>query len=104
MIHDLLLEEEIAEESDFLKPEAAADEDVLRVHTSAWVNKVRSDTLTMSERMKLEIPLSKSTVNASGSRRADRSLPGAGRFRMVLPQILAVDSITPIRAMARAFA
>jgi acetoin utilization deacetylase AcuC-like enzyme len=64
MIHDSLVEEGIAEESDFLRPEAAADEDVLRVHTSAWVHKLRTDSLTLSERMKLEIPVSESTVNA----------------------------------------
>jgi acetoin utilization deacetylase AcuC-like enzyme len=64
LIHDSLLEEAIAEESDFLKPEPAADEDVLRVHTEAWVRKLRTDSLTLSERMKLEIPLSESTVNA----------------------------------------
>jgi acetoin utilization deacetylase AcuC-like enzyme len=64
LIRDSLLEEGIAEESDFLKPEAAADEDVLRVHTVEWVRKLRNDSLTLSERMKLEIPLSESTVNA----------------------------------------
>jgi acetoin utilization deacetylase AcuC-like enzyme len=64
LIRDSLLEEAIAEESDFLKPEAATDEDVLRVHTEAWVRKLRTDSLTLSERMKLEIPLSESTVNA----------------------------------------
>src|SRR6202163_1506484 len=64
LIHDSLLEEAIAEESDFLKPEPAADEDVLRVHTEAWIRKLRTDSLTLSERMKLEIPLSESTVNA----------------------------------------
>src|ERR1700682_6022033 len=63
-IHDSLLEEAIAEESDFLKPEPAGDEDVLRVHTEAWIRKLRTDSLTLSERMKLEIPLSESTVNA----------------------------------------
>ena len=50
--------------ADFLQPDAAADEDILRVHTSAWVRKLQSDSLTMSERMKLEIPLSESTVKA----------------------------------------
>ena len=64
LIHDSLLAEAIAEESDFLKPEPATDEDVLRVHTESWVRKLRTDSLTLSERMKLEIPLSESTVNA----------------------------------------
>ena len=64
MVHDSLLEEGLADESDFLEPEPAADEDVLRVHTPAWVRKLQTDSLTLSERMKLEIPLSKSTVEA----------------------------------------
>ena len=61
LIRDTLLAEGIAEESDFLRPEAAPDEEVLRVHTPAWVHKVKTDSLTLSERMKLEIPLSEST-------------------------------------------
>src|SRR4029077_20892005 len=65
MIHDSLLEERIAEASDFLTPDAASDEDVLRVHTLAYVHKLHTDSLTMSERMKLEIPLSEATVKAS---------------------------------------
>ena len=64
LIHDALLAEGIAEESDFLEPEPAEDEDILRVHTPAWVHKLRTDSLTLSERMKLEIPLSESTRNA----------------------------------------
>jgi acetoin utilization deacetylase AcuC-like enzyme len=62
MIHDALLEEGIAEESDFLHPEPAPDEDVLRVHTVAWVRKLQTDSLTLSERMKLEIPVSEATI------------------------------------------
>jgi acetoin utilization deacetylase AcuC-like enzyme len=64
MIHDSLLEVGIAEAGDFLEPEAASDEDILRVHTSAYVHKLRTDSLTMSERMKLEIPVSDATVKA----------------------------------------
>jgi acetoin utilization deacetylase AcuC-like enzyme len=64
MIHDALLEQGIAADSDFMQPPPATDEDVLRVHTTAWVHKLRSDSLTLSERMKLEIPVSESTVKA----------------------------------------
>jgi acetoin utilization deacetylase AcuC-like enzyme len=64
MVHDTLLAEGLAEEGDFLQPEAAPDEDVLRVHTPAWVKKLQTDSLTLSERMKLEIPVSESTVKA----------------------------------------
>jgi acetoin utilization deacetylase AcuC-like enzyme len=64
LIHDALLGEGIAEESDFLVPEPAPDEDVLRVHTPDWVHKLKTDSLTLSERMKLEIPLSEPTREA----------------------------------------
>ena len=64
MVRDALLEEGLADESDFLEPEPAADDDVLRVHTPAYVRKLQTDSLTLSERMKLEIPVSDSTVQA----------------------------------------
>jgi acetoin utilization deacetylase AcuC-like enzyme len=61
LIHDSLLAGGIAEASDFLQPEPAPDEDILRVHTPAYVNKLQTDSLTLSERMKLEIPLSETS-------------------------------------------
>jgi acetoin utilization deacetylase AcuC-like enzyme len=64
MVRDTLLEERVADDSDFLEPAPAVDEDVLRVHTPAWVRKLRTDSLTLSERMKLEIPYSQATVEA----------------------------------------
>jgi acetoin utilization deacetylase AcuC-like enzyme len=64
MVRDTLLEEHVADDSDFLEPAPAADEDVLRVHTPAWVRKLQTDSLTLSERMKLEIPYSQATVEA----------------------------------------
>ena len=78
LIHDALLAEGIAEESDFVQPEPAPDEDVLRVHSSAYVQKLKTDSLTLSERMKLEIPVSAATVKgfwlaAGGSMLAGRN-------------------------------
>jgi acetoin utilization deacetylase AcuC-like enzyme len=64
MVHDALLEEGLAGPGDFLTPEPAADEDVLRVHTPAYVQKLQTDSLTLSERMKLEISVSEATVQA----------------------------------------
>jgi acetoin utilization deacetylase AcuC-like enzyme len=77
LIHDALLAEGIAEPSDFLQPEPAPDEDILRVHTAEYVRKLQTDSLTLSERMKLEIPLSESTrigfwLAAGGSTLAGR--------------------------------
>jgi acetoin utilization deacetylase AcuC-like enzyme len=64
LIHDTLLSDGIAEAGDFLQPEAAPDEDILRVHTAEYVRKLKTDSLTLSERMKLEIPLSEQTREA----------------------------------------
>lgn len=64
MIHDSLLAEGIADEADFIQPDMAGDDDVLRVHTAAYIRKLQTDSLTLSERMKLEIPVSESTVKA----------------------------------------
>ena len=62
MVRDLVLAEHIAEPSDILSPEPATDEDVLRVHTREWVDKLKQDTLSASERMRLEIPYSEAAV------------------------------------------
>ena len=62
MIRDLVLAEHIAEPADILSPEPATDEDVLRVHTREWVDKLKHDTLSASERMRLEIPYSEGVV------------------------------------------
>src|SRR6266446_8791170 len=64
MVHDVLLEEGLADENDFVEPPPATDEEVLRVHTPAWLRKLQTDSLTLSERMKLEIPVSEVTVQA----------------------------------------
>jgi acetoin utilization deacetylase AcuC-like enzyme len=62
MVRDLLLAERIAEPADILAPESATDEDILRVHTREWVDKIQHDTLSASERMRLEIPYSRAVV------------------------------------------
>jgi acetoin utilization deacetylase AcuC-like enzyme len=58
LIAQMLLDEGIADASDFLRPSPATDEDILRVHTQDWVHKLKTGTLTASEVMKLEIPYS----------------------------------------------
>jgi acetoin utilization deacetylase AcuC-like enzyme len=64
LIHEMLLRERIATAEDFLKPNAARDEDILRVHTPEWARKLKTGTLTASEVMKLEVPYSKELVEA----------------------------------------
>ena len=78
MVRDLVLAEHIAEPADILAPEPATDEDVLRVHTREWVDKIQHDKLSLSERMRLEIPYSEAVVRgfwlaAGGSILAARS-------------------------------
>src|SRR5579883_871760 len=62
MVHDTLLADGIAEPSDFVSPEPATDEDILRVHTQDWVNKLQQDSLSIAERVRLEIPYSQAAV------------------------------------------
>ncbi len=62
LIRDGLVAEGIADPADILAPEPASDEDILRVHTPEYVAKLKNDTLSATERMRLEIPRSKATV------------------------------------------
>ncbi len=64
LVHEALLREKLAEPSDFLRPEAASDADVLRVHSPEYVRKLKTGHLTASEIMRLEIPYSPQTVDA----------------------------------------
>ena len=64
LIAEALRAEGIADPSDFLKPQPAADEDMLRVHTRDWVQKLKTGTLSHSEVMLLEIPYSPELVQA----------------------------------------
>jgi acetoin utilization deacetylase AcuC-like enzyme len=58
MIAEKLVADGVATNGDFLRPEAASDTDILRVHTPDWVSKLKTGTLTRSEEMKLEVPYS----------------------------------------------
>ena len=64
LIYEMLLREGLAKEEDFLKPEPASDEDILRVHTGEWVRKLKTGTLTASDVMRLEVPYSAELVEA----------------------------------------
>ena len=64
LIRDALAADGVAGPEEFLVPEPADDADVLRVHTAAWVDKLRRDKLTLTDRMRLEIPYSAETVRA----------------------------------------
>src|SRR5436190_19410730 len=64
LIYEMLLRESLAAEADFLRPNPASDEDILRVHTADWVRKLKTGTLTASEVMLLEVPYSVELVEA----------------------------------------
>jgi acetoin utilization deacetylase AcuC-like enzyme len=62
LIHDRLLAEHFAEAADFVEPDPASDDDVLRVHDPGWVHRLKTGTLTAAEILKLEIPYSREMV------------------------------------------
>src|SRR5580700_11681195 len=64
LIAEALLAEGVATKDDFLRPDPASDEDVLRVHTPDWVRKLKTGTLTASDVMLLEVPYSPELVEA----------------------------------------
>src|SRR5712692_8989920 len=64
LIHEMLLREGIATREDFLRPNPASDEDILRVHTPDWVRKLKTGALSASEIMLLEVPYSPELVEA----------------------------------------
>jgi acetoin utilization deacetylase AcuC-like enzyme len=64
LIYEMLLREGIATKDDFLRPDRASDEDILRVHTADWVRKLKTGTLTASDVMLLEVPYSHELVEA----------------------------------------
>jgi acetoin utilization deacetylase AcuC-like enzyme len=63
-IHDCLLETGVAQDSDFLDPQPATDQDILLVHTPEYVNKLKTGTLSPREEMELEVPFSPELVKA----------------------------------------
>ena len=64
LIHHRLLETKVADESDFLMPQAASDNDILLVHTPDYVQKLKTGTLSPREEMQLEVPYSPELVGA----------------------------------------
>jgi acetoin utilization deacetylase AcuC-like enzyme len=64
LLHDRLLRSHFCTKEDFVAPEPASDEDVLRVHDSEWVAKLKNGTLSYQEILQLEIPYSSRTMQA----------------------------------------
>src|SRR5205085_10490707 len=63
-IHQRLLETQVADAPDFLTPQPASDQDILLVHTSDYVHKLKTRTLSPQEEMQLEVPFSAELVHA----------------------------------------
>jgi acetoin utilization deacetylase AcuC-like enzyme len=61
---DRLMATGVADATDFLEPQLAADEDILLVHTPDYVNKLTTGTLSAREELALEVPYSRDLVNA----------------------------------------
>lgn len=64
LVRDALLTERVAEPSDFVAPEPAQDEDVLRVHHLEYVHKLKTGTLDYAEQLRLEIRYSPELIEA----------------------------------------
>jgi acetoin utilization deacetylase AcuC-like enzyme len=64
LIHQHLLTHRIAEPSDFVEPQPASDDDVLLVHTPAYVDKLKTGMLSAREELALEVPFSEELVKA----------------------------------------
>jgi acetoin utilization deacetylase AcuC-like enzyme len=64
MIRERLLADGSADAGDFLAPEPAADEDVLRVHAPDYVRKLKTGTLSREEEARLEVPYSRELIRA----------------------------------------
>ena len=63
-IHERLLASGVAASSDFVVPLPATDQDVLRVHTPQYVQKLKTGTLSAREQLELEVPYSPELVRA----------------------------------------
>ncbi len=64
LVQQRLLESGTATPEDFLTPQPASDQDILLVHTPAYVTKLKTGTLSAREEMELEIPYSPELVRA----------------------------------------
>jgi len=63
LIRQQLIDQGTAGPWDFVEPEPAADEDVLRVHDAGWVHRLKTGTMTDAEMIRLEIPFSQAMLD-----------------------------------------
>jgi acetoin utilization deacetylase AcuC-like enzyme len=64
LIRERLLAEDFAAPEDFVAPEPSPDEDLLLVHESGWVERLKTGALSYEEILQLEIPYSPEMARA----------------------------------------
>ena len=64
LVRDRLLADALADDSDFIEPQPATDQDIRRVHTAEWVEKLKSGKLSQMEIAQMEVPYSLELVAA----------------------------------------
>lgn len=64
LVRDRLLAGGLTDTRDFLTPEPATDEDVLRVHSQEYVRKLKTGTLSYAEILRMEVPYSQELIEA----------------------------------------
>ncbi len=64
LIRDLLLQQHVADEGDFIVPQPASEADVMLVHSPLYVNKLLEGSLSAREELEMEIPYSPQVVDA----------------------------------------
>src|ERR1041385_5848125 len=63
-VHNSLIETGVADPADIIAPQPATDHDILLVHKPAYVNKLKTGTLSAIEELQMEIPYSPELVDA----------------------------------------
>jgi acetoin utilization deacetylase AcuC-like enzyme len=64
LVRDQLLREGVAGPEDFLAPQPATDEDILRVHSREYLYKLKTGRLSRTEILRMEVPYSKVLIEA----------------------------------------
>src|SRR5579872_2664296 len=64
LIYETLLNEKLADPSDFQRPEPASEADILRIHHADYIRKLETGKLSIEEVLRLEIPYSKEMIEA----------------------------------------
>lgn len=80
LLRERLVEVGLASPADFVEPQAATDDDLLRVHTPEYLRKLASGDFTAEEARNLEVPWSPALVEAF--RWAAGGAIEAGRFAL----------------------